>query len=225
MKRGQTCSSNANFYTSSTREISSTVAGGSESPSELPVIAKKFAAIVVTAHEKLLTKVPLWLGTSIKEGKTQDLLALKASTKAGLGSAVQEILAGLEILEKLENKSGVWGQEKLTGKADAKNAMVSLTQLASLQSEQFRCCMPDIDQRVCDAKEKVASFVRLLEKETDWNKGQVLDFHDKFSVIPRRLESWDFKDCMDLLDNTESENGKQIEKEMAAAIPCQVLSF
>ena len=168
-------------------------------------------------------KPKTWVACLLQQGRAQDLVDLKASVKASLGGPVQDICNGAEILLKFDSKEGILSKASYESKSDVKEALMSLMQLKSLQTDELIKCLPDTVDKYNAAKGKISQCISDLAANMKATKTECLPFHQKFSKVLECCSTWDFGEVGDLIDNTDSENGKLVEAAMKGIMPGAVL--
>lgn len=188
-----------------------------------PEVFQKFLLVVIQTFDDLAASPRKWAASLLKQGRMAELADLKASTKAGLGSEVQDVCNGVEILVKLNSKESITGKLSFESKNDIKEAMIALTQLKSLRTEELLKCMPDLDQRYSELKNLVTK--RTLEVAAQLNsvKDKFAVLHNKFVKVTECCISWEFDSVRHLIENSDSENGKLLESEMGEMVEGRVL--
>ena len=96
---------------------------------------------------------------------------------------------------------------------------MALMQLKSLQTDELIKCLPDTVDKYNAAKSKISQCISDLATNLTATKTQCLPFHQKFSKVLDCCSTWDFGEVGDLIDNTDSESGKQLEAEMNGIMP------
>lgn len=175
--------------------------------------------------DELAALVPKWVFPLMKQGNTTELIAVKASVKAGLGGSVQALLCGIEILEQFEQSKGAWAISKISTKAEIRDLMVALSQLNTLHTDEFLAAAPDFAQKFVSAKQKVTELIGLMVAEIKWGKGQMATFHETYRHVVGCIERWDFTSVKHLLENSDTENGKKVAEDMKTLLPCPGLNF
>lgn len=123
-------------------------------------------------------------------------------------------------MEQWKSKDGIWAKEKLSTKNEIKEIAMALNQLGTLQQDLFIACIPECKDTFSNAKEKFNALLQVIVKELGWLINQMAPFHEKFQKVVNCLDSWDFLTVKHLLENSNTENGKKLEKEMESAIEC-----
>ena len=192
-------------------------------PAGCPDACLDFISLIVKAFDEVAMKPKTWVACLLQQGRAQDLVDLKASVKASLGGPVQDICNGAEILLKFDSKEGILSKASYESKSDVKEALMSLMQLKSLQTDELIKCLPDTVDKYNAAKGKISQCISDLAANMKATKTECLPFHQKFSKVLECCSTWDFGEVGDLIDNTDSENGKLVEAAMKGIMPGAVL--
>lgn len=188
---------------------------------EVPEVLVKFTAKIISVFEVAVTWPRTWLASLMQKGRMEELVSLKASTKAGLGAELQDVFNGAEIQLQLQSKEGILSKAELGSKTEIKEAMIALTQLRSLQTPELLKCLPALGTSFNTAKENVSKCLLAIVADLKSLKKQCEPFHERFSKVMPCLDKWEFASVELLLDNSESPNGKEVEKTMAKAMEAQ----